>query len=250
MRYLSLILLFVLSSLIFASQQDEIMNDANNYYQNKQYEKAIEKYNSILELNFESPALYYNLGNAYFRTNQIGKSILNYERALKLDPNNEDLQYNLAIVKARTADRIKEVPKLFIIEWWEMLISSLSTVMWQVLVLIFYLIFLMSITIYFVTKSGTMQRLTVFTTLIGLSGAIVLSIILFANFQRESSTEFGIVTTHTISAKQSPNETSDDVFVIHEGLKVDVQDVFSDWYKIKLSDGKVGWLPKSSMEII
>jgi len=77
-----------------------------------------------------------------------------------------------------------------------------------------------------------------------------LSIILFANFQRESSTEFGIVTTHTISAKQSPNETSDDVFVIHEGLKVDVQDVFSDWYKIKLSDGKVGWLPKSSMEII
>ncbi|NCS87113.1 MAG: tetratricopeptide repeat protein, partial [Ignavibacteria bacterium] len=167
------------------------MNDANNYYQNKQYEKAIEKYNSILELNFESPALYYNLGNAYFRTNQIGKSILNYERALKLDPNNEDLQYNLAIVKARTADRIKEVPKLFIIEWWEMLISSLSTVMWQVLVLIFYLIFLMSITIYFVTKSGTTQRLTVFTTLIGLSGAIVLSIILFANFQRESSTEFG-----------------------------------------------------------
>ncbi|PIQ08501.1 MAG: competence protein, partial [Ignavibacteriales bacterium CG18_big_fil_WC_8_21_14_2_50_31_20] len=154
MRYLSLILLFVLSSLIFASQQDEIMNDANNYYQNKQYEKAIEKYNSILELNFESSALYYNLGNAYFRTNQIGKSILNYERALKLDPNNEDLQYNLAIVKARTADRIKEVPKLFIIEWWEMLISSLSTVMWQVLVLIFYLIFLMSITIYFVTKSG------------------------------------------------------------------------------------------------
>lgn len=250
MRYLSLIILFISTSFIYASQYDEMMSEANNFYQNKQYEEAINKYNSILELNFESPALYYNLGNSYYRSAQFGKAILNYERALKLDPNNEDLQYNLAIVKSRTTDRIKEVPKIFIVEWWEILISSLSTAMWQILVLVFYLLLLSSITLYFVTKSGTTQRITVFTSLIGFSGAIILSIILFANVQRETSTEFGIITTHTISAKQSPNETSDDVFVIHEGLKVDVQDVFSDWYKIKLSDGKVGWLPKNSMEII
>ncbi|MBU0475454.1 MAG: tetratricopeptide repeat protein [Bacteroidetes bacterium] len=226
------------------------MNEANNLYQNKQYQEAIEKYNSILELNYESSVLYYNLGNAYFRSAQIGKAILNYERALKLDPNNEDLLYNLSIVRSRTTDRIKEVPKIFIVEWWEILISSLTTTMWQILVLVFYLVLISSITLYFVTKSGTTQRITVFTSLIGFSGAIFLSLILFANVQRETSTEFGIITTNTISAKQSPNESSDDVFVIHEGLKIDVQDEFSDWYKIKLSDGKVGWLPKNSMEII
>lgn len=250
MRYLSLIVLFISASFMFASQQDNMIKEANNFYQNKQYQEAIDKYNSILELNFESPALYYNLGNAYFRSAQIGKAILNYERALKLDPNNEDLLYNLSIVKARATDRIKEVPKIFIVEWWEILIFLLTTTMWQVLVLLFYLLLLVSITLYFITKSGTTQRITVFTSLIGFSGAIILSIILFANVQRETSTEFGIITIHTISAKQSPNETSDDVFVIHEGLKIDVQDEFSDWYKIKLSDGKVGWLPKNSMEII
>jgi len=250
MRYLSLIILFISASFILGSQTDEIMNEANNLYQNKQYQEAIEKYNSILELNYESSVLYYNLGNAYFRSAQIGKAILNYERALKLDPNNEDLLYNLSIVRSRTTDRIKEVPKIFIVEWWEILISSLTTTMWQILVLVFYLVLISSITLYFVTKSGTTQRITVFTSLIGFSGAIFLSLILFANVQRETSTEFGIITTNTISAKQSPNESSDDVFVIHEGLKIDVQDEFSDWYKIKLSDGKVGWLPKNSMEII
>lgn len=251
MRYVNVIIALLISiNFVFASEADGLMNEANQFYQNKMYEEAIEKYNSILELNYESSALYYNIGNAYYRSAKIGKAILNYERGLKLDPNNEDLLYNLSIVKARTIDRIKEVPKIFIVEWWELLISSLSTTMWQIVVILFYILLLASITLYFVTKSGAAQRVSIFTTLIGLSGAILFSIILFANVQRETSTDFGIVTTHTISAKQSPNETSDDLFVIHEGLKVAVQEVFGEWNKIKLSDGKVGWLPKNSLEMI
>ena len=158
--------------------------------------------------------------------------------------------YNLSIVKARAVDKIKEVPKLFLVEWWEVLISIFSTTMWQIVVLLFYLLLLLSITLYFVTKSGTTQRLTIFSSLIGFGGAVFFSVILFAHVQRETSTDFGILTTNTISAKQSPNESSNDLFVIHEGLKVEVQEVFGEWYKIKLSDGKVGWLTKNSLQII
>ncbi len=245
-----IIIIFVLVNSVLANQAELLMNEANQLYQNKQYDDAIEKYNSILNSDFESVALYYNLGNSYYRSAKIGYAILNYERGLKLDPSNEDLLYNLSIVKARTVDRIKEVPKLFIVEWWELLISALSTTMWQIIVLVFYLLLLGSITLYFVTKSGTTQRLAVFSSLLGLSGAIFFSIILYANVQRETSTDFGVLTTNTISAKQSPNGSSNDLFVIHEGLKVAVHESFGEWYKIKLSDGKVGWLPKNSLEII
>ncbi len=245
-----IILLFISFNSLFGSEIETIMNEANQLYQNKQYEEAILKYNSILELGYESPALYYNIGNSYYRSAQIGYAILNYERGLRLDPSNDDLLYNLSIVKARTVDRIKEVPKLFIVEWWELLISALSTTMWQIIVLLFFLLLVGSITLYFITKSGTTQRLTIFSSLIGLTGAIFFSIILFANVQRETSTDYGILTANTISAKQSPNETSNDLFVIHEGLKVAVLDRFGEWYRIKLSDGKVGWLPKRSLEII
>ena len=245
-----IVILFISVSSIFANQAEALMNEANQLYQNKQYEEAITKYNSILEDDYESVALYYNLGNSYYRSAQIGFAILNYERGLKLDPSNEDLLYNLSIVKARAVDKIKEVPKLFIVEWWELLISAFPTTMWQIVVLAFYLLLLGSITLYFVTKSGTTQRLTIFASLIGLTGAIFFSIILFAHVQRETSTDYGVLTTNTISAKQSPNELSNDLFVIHEGLKVAVHEVFGEWYKIKLSDGKVGWLPKNSLEII
>lgn len=245
-----IVIFFVFVGFVVANQAESLMNEANQLYQDKQYEEAIVKYNSILESDFESAALYYNLGNSYYRSAQFGFAILNYERGLKLDPSNEDLLYNLSIVNARAVDKIKEVPKIFIVEWWEFLISAFPTTMWQIVVLIFYLLLLGSITLYFVTKSGTTQRLTIFTSLIGLSGVIFFSIILFAHAQRETSTEYGVLTTDTISAKQSPNETSNDLFVIHEGLKVAVHEEFGEWYKIKLSDGKVGWLPKISLEII
>lgn len=245
-----IIILFIALNSVFANQAESLMNEANQLYQNKQYEEAIIKYSSILDSDFESIALYYNLGNSYYRSAQIGFAILNYERGLKLDPSNEDLLYNLSIVEARAVDKIKDVPKLFIVEWWELLISALSTTMWQIIVLLFYLLLLGSISLYFITNSGTTQRLTIFSSLIGLTGAMFFSVILFAHVQRETSTDYGILTTNTISAKQSPNETSNDLFVIHEGLKVAVHEVFGEWYKIKLSDGKVGWLPKKSLEII
>jgi len=245
-----IIALFLLVNIVITGQEEQLMNEANQLYQNKQFEDAITKYNSILETEYESVALYYNLGNSYYRSAQIGFAILNYERGLKLDPSNEDLLYNLSIVQARAVDKIKEVPKLFIVEWWELLISALSTTMWQIVVILFYLLLLGSITLYFVTKSGTTQRFTIFSSLIGLTGAIFFSIILFSHVQRETSADYGVLTTNTISAKQSPNESSNDLFVIHEGLKVAVHEVFGEWYKIKLSDGKVGWLPKKSLEII
>ena len=251
MKISKIIILFVISTVtLFAGNVEDLMKEGNQYYQAKEYDKAIEKYNEVLDNNYESQYLYYNLGNAYYRNGQIGYAILNYERGLKLNPDDEDLLYNLSIVKARTTDRIKEVPTLFIVKWWDSLISLFSATVWQILLIIFYLILVLSVTLFFITKSGTVQRVSVFTTIFSLAFAILLSIILYANVKRETSTEYGILIEHTISAKQSPNDSSNDLFVIHEGLKVSVLDQFGEWYKVKLSDGKVGWLPKSSLEII
>ena len=245
-----IILTFTFLNPVWGNEAETLINEGNKLYQEKNYEGAIEKYNAVLQADYESPALYYNLGNAYYRLGKIGKAILNYERGLKLAPDNEDLLYNLKVVKARTVDRIREVPKLFIVEWWEILITALSTTTWQIIVLLFYLIFIVSVTLYFVTKSGSVQRMTIYTALTGLIAAIFFSIILFANVHRETSSNFAIIVSPTVSAKQSPNETSNDRFVIHEGLKVDVREDFGQWYKIKLSDGKVGWVPKNSLEVI
>mgnify|MGYP002633365895 CR=1 FL=1 len=251
MKYFSIILFLILSiNTVVASDVDTLMNQGNQLFQNKQYEEAIEKYQAILDLEFSSAALHYNLGNAYYRYGKIGYAILNYERGLKLEPDNEDIQYNLKIVKARTIDRIKEVPQIFIVDWWISFISMFSAVTLQVFVLFFYLLLLLSITIFFITRQKRLQRFSLYSSLVGLLGAIFFTIILFANISRETSKDFAILTKNTVAAKQSPDESSNDLFVVHEGLKVAVTTQFGEWIEIKLYDGKVGWLPQSALEII
>ena len=53
---------------------------------------------------------------------------------------------------------------------------------------------------------------------------------------------------------QNPHEkelipnNSDDVFTIHEGTKVSVLDEVDNWKKIKLADGKIGWLNANELK--
>jgi SH3-like domain-containing protein len=59
-----------------------------------------------------------------------------------------------------------------------------------------------------------------------------------------------IIFTSQISVKSSPDNSGTDLFVIHEGTKVSVEDEVGEWLEIKLSDGNKGWIPANSLEII
>jgi SH3-like domain-containing protein len=53
------------------------------------------------------------------------------------------------------------------------------------------------------------------------------------------------------SVKSSPSgDSAKDLFVLHEGTKVQVLDNVGGWSNIELSDGRQGWLPSSDIEII
>jgi SH3-like domain-containing protein len=43
---------------------------------------------------------------------------------------------------------------------------------------------------------------------------------------------------------------SSDAFVLHSGVKLWVIDRVSEWVKIRLADGKQGWVERSSIEVI
>jgi SH3-like domain-containing protein len=59
-----------------------------------------------------------------------------------------------------------------------------------------------------------------------------------------------VVFESTLNAKSAPEQTGKDLFVIHEGLVVQITEEIGDWYRIQLSDGNVGWVPKSVLEVI
>lgn len=60
----------------------------------------------------------------------------------------------------------------------------------------------------------------------------------------------GIGFVPRVTIKSSPSETGTDLFLIHEGLKVEITDSLDSWKEIRLSDGNKGWLRDSCLVVI
>jgi hypothetical protein len=59
-----------------------------------------------------------------------------------------------------------------------------------------------------------------------------------------------IIFTPTVTAKSSPTQSAVDLFVIHEGTKVQIMDEVQGWIKIRIRNGSIGWLPGDSLKRI
>ncbi len=244
------IIFLVTSTFSFASEQEDLMKQGNQFYQNKQYENAIDDYQKVINLGFESTSLYYNLGNAYYRDGKIGLAILYYEKALRLSPGDDDVIHNLTIANTKTVDKIDTLPKFFLFQWWESLLALFTIKGWTNLVYIFYLLLLASIGTYFFAKKSSLQRYSFFSGLISALFLIVTSIFLIINLNRELNVKNAIVINATATVKLSPDPSSNDAFIVHEGLKVTELDKVENWIKIRLQDGKEGWIQQNEIGTI
>jgi tetratricopeptide (TPR) repeat protein len=244
-------LLLVLSSFTMFSQSiEESMQKAGDNYRNGQFDQAIEIYVRLLNEGYEGTTLYFNLANSYYRIGQLGQAILNYERALRLSPSDEDVKHNLAFANLSTVDRIQPLPTFFLFEWWESILASLTVNGWTYLAYISFILLVILIVIYFFAKTIFQQKLILFSGLGMLAIFLMLISLLIVKINREENVIEGIVIEQSITVKTSPDLKSTDAFVIHEGLKVNLEDKLDNWVKIKLADGKVGWIENNAVEKI
>jgi hypothetical protein len=247
---LFLITFWAVSSNIMASRFDNIIEKANQFYKNEQYQQAIDEYQKILEQGYESAEVYYNMGNAYYKLGKLGYAVLYYEKALKLNPDDEDTRYNLKIARAHTIDKIKEVPQIFLVRWWNALLATFTLKNWATITSVTFLILMVMVGLYFLSGNISIRKISFVAGTVLLFLFVFFSTLLFLKYQRETQTHFGVIVTNVVAVKQSPDEKAPDAFIVHEGLKIRIEDTLDNWVKVRLPDGKVGWLPKGNFEII
>ena len=248
---LTIFLLLIIISLSSAKADvDSIMQKGTEFYKKNQFQLSIDEYNKLINQGYAGTSLYYNLGNAHYRLGKVGYAILYYEKALKLSPTDEDVIHNLELAKLNLKDRVDTLPPFFIFNLWEGLLAAFSVSGWTMIVYIIFMLLLITSVAYFFSRSVSEQRLSFFTG-VGLTAILFLSIILLVvKMNKEFNVKDGIVVETSVIVKSSPDNSAKDSFQIHEGLKVRVEDNVDEWAKIRLDDGKIGWIPEKSLGII
>jgi len=242
--------LIIATGVIFADDNQLLLEEANKSYTEDNFEKAIELYQNVIQNGFESPEVYYNLGNAYFKIDFMPSAILYYEKARKLKPYDEDIMFNLQIANNRIVDKIETVPDIFYIRWWKNLLYSFSVDEWSMISLITFSALILMLLFFLLTQNYRIKKTSFWMGVVFI--VISLTTYLLANQKHNSfiKDHQAVVFTPTLTVKSSPSETGVDIFVIHEGTKVQITDHLSHWVKVEIANGSVGWIKDADIKKI
>lgn len=250
-----LISIFALLSFIpvFAGNQEDVnslFQKANEYYAKGDYAKSIELYQNILSQGYKSKEVLFNLGNAYYRLGEYHKAILYYERAKILDPFDEDINFNLQMANLHNIDKIQEIPKFFLQQWWEGLRDSLASHQWATISIVAIWLAAISLSVFLLVLSSSLRRISFFAGIFFILLFLGATILGYSRYKFETSHTYAIVFSTNSYIKSSPEETSTDLFILHLGTKVQILDEIGNWYKIRLANGNLGWIKKQDLERI
>lgn len=255
-RKLSIMALLLLT-FVAVHAQDEVAVEQNfklgaDRYAEGDFEGALEEWLSIYKTGYSSAELMYNLGSAYFKLNDTPNSILFFERAALLDPTDEDITYNLNIARLLAVDRFEEIPELFFVRWFNVLSLSLSSNGWASISIVTFVLCLCFLLLYFLTNHYKVKVMGFWVAVLLLCASLLSFSAALRNKNLLYDNPSAIIFAPQVHGKSSPDDSGTDLFLLHEGTKVEVVDKegVGGWLEIRLSDGNKGWIPASDLEVI
>lgn len=236
------------SYVVYAQSPENIFQNANSFYENKDYEKAISLYEILVKMDKVNRDVFYNLGNSYFKIKKIGSAILNYERALRVSPRDRDTRLNLKLSRAQTIDKLEMPERGFIVNSVLFLYDRMNINELTLAVSISYVIVVLILiySIFFVAKR---RRLFYIAGTFGVISAIF-AIFLCAKINEEVFQKQAIIIVEKVDVRSGPKEDYLLQFNLHEGTKVRVVEERQDWCQIELSKDLRGWIPRNTVDII
>lgn len=234
----------------FAQAPDEIFNDANALYKQEKYEDALKKYQEIVSTGYQSADLYYNMANSYYKLEEIAPAILFYKRAIKINPNMDDAVFNLKMARQKTVDKFVKVPETFFVKFWNWLANIMTVHQWAVFSVVLAFVGASSFLLYYFGSSSILKRFSFVVSLTAL--VVMISSVVIAHQQNtwENNNKEAVIMSENCYVKVAPNHSSEDSFILHEGTEILVLDQVDDWMRIKLIDGKIGWINSEDLSLV
>lgn len=249
MSKLFLLLLLILSSGVAIAQSDT--KEADEAYANADYTKAISLYEqAITKASEPTSELYYNLGCAFFKSDQIAPAILAFERAYLIDPSDSDIKYNIQLANSRTPDKIDVAPIFFFSHWMDGLSHWFMLNTWLTFGIVLFTLAVISFLLFLFGGDRLVRMISfyafiVFLFISGMSNAMA-----YKSYRFSHDDTGAIVMSEIVTVKSAPDMSSQDLVIIHSGLKVEVLQKVNGFVEVALPDKTVGWISSTDIEVI
>ena len=249
-RYIFVLSLALVSVLTQAASLAEMKTLADTAYVQSDYEKAVKLYGKLAK---QSPnaEVYYNLGCAYYRLDDIAHSILWFERALKLDPSNKDVLFNLELARTKTIDKIVPQHEFILFTYFRSLTNWFSLRTWTIVGLLSFVLMLVCLLLFWGSDSLLVRKLAFSSAVLLLLVSVLSNVCAMKQKDFKQVHTSGIITAPAVTVKSTPADNGNDLFVLHEGSKVEILDSsLKEWCEVSIADGKQGWIQKKCFDLI
>lgn len=228
------LLALLFSSTLFAKAS---LSDAVTAYDKGDYKQASEIYETLIREGARNGSVYYNLGNSYFRLGEKGKAIAAYLAARRLMPRDPDIKANLKFVHDQMADKLSMRSSSIYRE------LSFWVDMFTPRELLYFSSFLAAIALTFLFLSlvvGKFAFLRMWSVLFSVLAFLAFFVFAISLFYDET---WGAVTVPLAEVRSGPGQQNTVVFQLHEGAPFVLDEMEGEWFRVHLSDNKIGWLP-------
>ncbi|QZT37536.1 tetratricopeptide repeat protein [Halosquirtibacter xylanolyticus] len=252
MKKLIVLTLAILFSLSLSAETLEVQfENANVLYKKGDFKEALVEYQRIKNEGYQQPDLFFNIGNSYYKLSDFTHAILYYEKALMLDPSNKNISYNLKMANQYIVDKVEPLPTVLVVKIKNNIKQLLNSTEWSYLSILLFLIFLLGLSLLLIYgESVKTKKLGLTIAIFSLILCITSIVIARDQYLHETRHLGAIITKPSVTVKGAPSETGTELFIIHEGIKVQITDSIEGWKEVKIPDGNTGWVPNKSMERI
>ena len=230
---------------VVAVPVSEQFAQANRFYEEKDFDRAIEAYESVVAQGVESAPLYFNLGNAYFKNGDLGHAILYYLRAKRLDPSDEDINHNLVFAKQFSRVRMEGVELNPINTLLLSLVDSyrLESLAWVSSGCFILLVLLLIVRLGLGIRTPAV-RLGAVLMLIPLVVSVSLTTF---KYRHEFLTRRAVIVADEAPVRTGPSEQSDIELQGAPGLIVEIQAETPEYYNVLFENKRRGWIKRQSV---
>jgi len=229
----------------FGNDASKAFYDGVSHYEAGRYDDALDSFLTISDQGIKNGKLAYNLGNTYMQKEELGRALLWYERAARLMPKDPDLIFNRNVAFSQVKDRQEDAenPVVSVLFFWKKGIP-LKTLQWLAIATggLFWTLFALTILL----RRSPLKTAAI---LCGAFFALFAATALW-DTAAESRIQKGVVLPKAVSVRSGLSDTATELFTLHAGSRVTVEQERGGWLRIAFAEGKIGWVKKETVGVI